>query len=406
MKSIVPILVFCLLTLFGYSEIFASPLDSAKGTKKGEPITPQLIIKALNESLHKNTGQFLPLNENLYLINNREKLRLNSTEIKETVKLLERLDIGRTCFDLTNRIARYNKPVFPLDDREGSCAPAYLEIHQIGQILNTNLIPLIPFLFLQFKPNKAYPSAMYLLIHPRQNGIASLIKTQQSDAAPIRELGLCSLAAAAQSVYLESLPPQEISNQVLPLFKQYLAHPSTNRLDKSNSDYFHFGIYLDTVRCMAIDGLFFYSQTPEDCREILIRETKESTNPVHRFHALTRLWLLQERFETPDSITHKTFQEIAANPKEEIFIRNLAQQASLCPARQFFLETDMEHLLPDEYYIYSKAADMTKNLLISLPSFQSPLLPIAGTQSPLVNMDLPEEVLQQLLEEENAASEK
>ena len=133
---------------------------------------------------------------------------------------------------------------------------------------------------------------------------------------------------------------------------------------------------------MAIDGLFFYSQTPEDCREILIRETKESTNPVHRFHALTRLWLLQERFETPDSITHKTFQEIAANPKEEIFIRNLAQQASLCPARQFFLETDM------------------------VPSFQSPLLPIAGTQSPLVNMDLPEEVLQQLLEEENTASEK
>ena len=34
MKSTVPILVFCLLTLFGYSEIFASPLDSAKGTKK------------------------------------------------------------------------------------------------------------------------------------------------------------------------------------------------------------------------------------------------------------------------------------------------------------------------------------------------------------------------------------
>ena len=262
-------------------------------------------------------------------------------------------------------------PLFPIDP---NTRRFYREKETAYLVLGTNLVPLIPFFESHLAEGKNYPEAVYGLIHTREYGIPTLLKTQESDFAPLRELGLTGLTTLAQYTYLENPPPKEISEEVLPYFKQYLSNPSSNRLLIDDPNRLSFEIYLDTVRCMAIEGLFFYSRSPEDCRGMILQQAIQAENPAVRYYAVMRLWYLQVRFGSMDSKTKEALQQIANNPEEEFFIRALAYNGLSCPLNR----DDCENSERSLYLFYFANNELCRGLMESIPPFQAPLLPLEG----------------------------
>ena len=269
-------------------------------------------------------------------------------------------------------VVRENTPLFPIDSNMHFY---YSKKEKVYLVLGTNLVPLIPFFESHLAEGRNYPEAVYALIHTREEGIPSLLKTQQSDFAPLRELGLTGLTTLAQYTYLENPPPKEISEEVLPYFKQYLSNPSSNRLPMENPDHLIFEIYLDTVRCMAIEGLFFYSRSAEDCREMILQQALQAENPAVRYYAVMHLWYLQVRFGSMDSKTKEALQQIANNSEEEVFVRTLAYRGISCPLNR----DDRENSERSLYLFYLANNMLSRGLMNSIPNFQSPLLPFIGT---------------------------
>ena len=272
-------------------------------------------------------------------------------------------------------VVRENTPLFPIDSNMHFY---YSKKEKVYLVLGTNLVPLIPFFESHLAEGKNYPEAVYGLIHTREYGIPTLLKTQESDFAPLRELGLTGLTTLAQYTYLENPPPKEISEEVLPYFKQYLSNPSSNRLLIDDPNRLSFEIYLDTVRCMAIEGLFFYSRSPEDCREMILQQAIQAENPAVRYYAVMRLWYLQVRFGSMDSKTKEALQQIANNPEEEFFIRALAYNGLSCPLNR----DDCENSERSLYLFYLANNELCRGLMGSIPTFQTPLLPLRATAVP------------------------
>ena len=265
--------------------------------------------------------------------------------------------------------------LFPIDS---NAHLYYANKEKFYLALGTNLVPLIPLFESHLAEGKNYPEAVYALIHTREEGIPSLLKTQESDFAPLRELGLTGLTTLAQYTYLENPPPKEITEEVLPYFKQYLSNPSSNRLLIDDPNRLSFEIYLDTVRCMAIEGLFFYSRSPEDCREMILQQAIQAENPAVRYYAVMRLWYLQVRFGSMDSKTKEALQQIANNPEEEFFIRALAYNGLSCPLNR----DDCENSERSLYLFYLANNELCRGLMGSIPTFQTPLLPLRATAVP------------------------
>ena len=251
--------------------------------------------------------------------------------------------------------------LFPIDS---NAHLYYANKEKFYLALGTNLVPLIPLFESHLAEGKNYPEAVYALIHTREEGIPSLLKTQKSDFAPLRELGLTALTTLAQYIYLEKPPSQEISEEVLPYFKQYLSNSSSNRLPIEDPNYLTFEIYLDTVRCMAIEGLFFYSRSPEDCREMILQQAIQAENPAVRYYAVMRLWYLQVRFGSMDSKTK--------------FIRAFAHSGLSCPLNR----DDCENSERSLYLFYLANNELCRGLMGSIPTFQTPLLPLRATTVP------------------------
>ena len=309
----------------------------------------------------------------LNLLKNQDKINYYSFDSSLYEALAEYNILGQEAIltQISNIILNINIP-FPITDSkpplsETSSQDPYTYLKQLERVflfLNTDLIPLIPFLEENFDNTPAFPAIICALINMGEAGLPSLLKTQSLDSELQRHLGLFGMACIAQDCHLrKSSFPSEYAEEVHTVFLRYLQTPSTNHFPMDSPCYNHFENYLNSIFCLALNGLTLTSSSLEQCLFILQREAAQHPDPTVRWFALTQLGFILNHFtlKNADPVFADPLLKIAQSTEEKLMIRTLAETL-LCS----FEETPDED--PEYYYPFGRLADCINMTRVQLPA--------------------------------------
>ena len=236
---------------------------------------------------------------------------------------------------VANSILKVNVPFYLTESKESPSeneTPNNIEnlkqLEKVFLFLNTDLIPLIPFLEENFDNIPAFPAIVCALINIGEEALPSLLKTQSLDSELQRHLGLFGISAIALDLHaIQEEPSPELAQKARDAFLRYIENPSTNRFSPDSHNYNLFESYLNSIFCLALNGLTLYSSSPEQCMPILQKEAAQHSDPTVRWFALTQLGFIRNRFhlENTDPDFAEPILKITQSAEEELMVKTLAE---------------------------------------------------------------------------------
>ena len=234
--------------------------------------------------------------------------------VKEYMKLTNRIfKIGMnewlSC--VTNELTSF-KFTFPEELEQNQDNIKKLErLRKICGIMETNLVPLIPFYESNLETNCNFVGAAYGLLALKQAGFPSLMKALTNNhSATVQAIGMRSIVKLgwrAVHDYDETIDPN-IAKEVLPLILPYLEHTT------------------DLIRRDAVLGLDVYCTSPEECVPTLLQIALTDSSNIIRVSALRRIKDVLKRFESSDPQTIEAIRLIMNDPDQQKSVRAVAEE--------------------------------------------------------------------------------